>query len=118
MASLLICFTQTPYSSSTAQEGLDFALAATNFGHTVSVLFKDDGIFQLVKSDSIKGVKNHSKRLASMPFFDIESCFVCQLSATRRGVNIDDVMNAIDATFVTAAQQIELISSSDHVVTF
>lgn len=118
MASLLICFTQTPYSSSTAQEGLDFALAATNFGHTVSVLFKDEGIFQLVKSDSVKGVKNHSKRLASMPFFDIESCFVCQLSATRHGVDIGDVMNAIDATFVTAAQQIELISSSDHVVTF
>lgn len=118
MASLLICFTQTPYGSSIAQDGLDFALAATNFGHTVSVLFKDEGVFQLVKSESVKGAKNHSKRLASMPFFDIESCFVCELSASRVGHDISGVMDAIDAEFANADEQIRLISSSDHVVTF
>ncbi|WP_421134596.1 DsrE family protein [Alteromonas sp. A079] len=118
MATLLICFTHPPYGSNISQEGLDFALAATNFGHSVSVLFKDDGVLQLVKSDSIKGIKNHSKRLASMPFFDIESCFVCELSASRVGHDISGVMDAIDAEFANADEQIRLISSSDHVVTF
>ncbi len=81
MAQLLIRFTQSPFSNAKSQDGLDFALAATNYGHDVKVLFESQGVLQLVKAASTKGLKNHTKRLASMPFFDIEEFFVCKAGA-------------------------------------
>ena len=58
MATMLIRFTQTPYGNQISQDGLDFVLAATNYGHDVKVLFEGDGVLQLVKTDSLKGLKN------------------------------------------------------------
>ena len=50
MAQLLIRFTQSPFSNAKSQDGLDFALAATNYGHDVKVLFESQGVLQLVKA--------------------------------------------------------------------
>lgn len=122
MATLLLRFTQSPYGSTTSQDGLDFALAATNYGHDVKVLFENNAVLQLTKADSIKGLKNHSKRLASMPFFDIEDCFVCKDSATA--LNIDHTLNNValfeelDCQWISANDKLALINSVDHVVTF
>ncbi len=122
MATMLIRFTQTPYGNQISQDGLDFALAATNYGHDVKVLFEGDGVLQLVKTDSLKGLKNHSKRLASMPFFDIEDCYVCKESATMLGIAHtlanSELIEALEGQWVDAPSRINLIDSVDHVVTF
>ena len=52
MAHLLIRFTQSPFSNAKSQDGLDFALAATNYGHEVKVLFENEGVLQLVNTYS------------------------------------------------------------------
>lgn len=122
MATLLIRFTQAPYTSGKSQEGLEFALAATNYGHIVHVLFEGEGVLQLVKTDAVNTLKNHSKRLASMPFFDIEACFICQDSARQWDISAllanTDVAAELDAHYVDAPARISLINSADHVVTF
>ena len=122
MATLLIRFTHAPYANAKSQDGLDFALAATNYGHDIKVLFENEGVLQLVKAASTKGLKNHTKRLASMPFFDIEDCFVCQESANTH--NLENTLSNIEVAeelacqWVNAMEKVALIASVDHVVTF
>lgn len=122
MARLLIRFTQGPFSNAKSQDGLDFALAATNYGHEVRVIFENQGVLQLVKSASIKGLKNHTKRLASMPFFDIEECFVCKTSANTYDIDHvltnTDLLEELECEWINAAEKLALIQSVDHVVTF
>ena len=118
MATLLIRFTQSPYQSSSSSDGLDFALAATNYGHEVIVLFEAEGVLQLQKTDSVKGVKNHSKRLGSLPFFDIEECYVCETSLAAWPLNSQHVLNQINASIINAVEKISLFQRVDHVVTF
>ncbi|WP_394224069.1 DsrE family protein [Alteromonas gracilis] len=122
MATLLIRFTHAPYANAKGQDGLDFALAATNYGHDIKVLFENEGVLQLVKAASTKGLKNHTKRLASMPFFDIEDCFVCQDSADAH--NLEGTLNNIKVAeelacqWVNAKEKVALLASADHVVSF
>ena len=122
MATLLIRFTQTPYSSATSHDGLVFALAATNYGHEVKILLENQAVLQLVKTESAKGLKNHSKRLASLPFFDIEDCYVCKDSADTLGIvtALDNraLFEELECQWVSAAEKLTLIQSADHVVTF
>jgi tRNA 2-thiouridine synthesizing protein C len=122
MASLLIRFTQSPYGSAFGQDGLDFALAATNYGHTVHVLFEGEGVLQLVQTPSTKGIKNHSKRLASMPFFDIEECFICKDSVDAFAIDSvllnTGLIEELDGQLLNASQRLALIQRADHVVTF
>ncbi|WP_334020755.1 DsrE family protein [Alteromonas sp. S015] len=122
MAHLLIRFTQSPYSNTKSQDGLDFALAATNYGHNVKVLFENQGVLQLVKAASMEGLKNHTKRLASMPFFDIEECFVCKTSSDLYNVESTlantDLSEELDCQWITSEEKLSLIQSVDHVVTF
>ncbi|OLF71168.1 sulfur reduction protein DsrE [Alteromonas sp. W12] len=122
MAQLLIRFTQSPFSNAKSQDGLDFALAATNYGHDVKVLFESQGVLQLVKAASTKGIKNHTKRLASMPFFDIEECFVCKASADTYDIeqvlSNNSLVDELDCEWITPEEKVTLIQSVDHVVTF
>ena len=72
MAQLLIRFTQSPFSNAKSQDGLDFALAATNYGHDVKVLFESQGVLQLVKAASTKikhgkKVKKRKKKVHTKP---------------------------------------------------
>lgn len=118
MATLLIRFTHSPYQSSNSSDGLDFALAATNYGHEVAVLFESEGILQLQKTESVKGVKNHSKRLGSLPFFDIEECYVCETSLAAWPLNNHDILNKLNANIIDVMQKIALFQRVDHVITF
>lgn len=122
MAMLLVRFTHSPYGNSNSQDGLDFALGATNYGHDVKVLFEGEGVLQLIKADSIKGLKNHSKRLASMPFFDIDECYICEDSANTfnvtRTLSNSQLVNELEAKWINADARVNLIQNADHVVTF
>ena len=120
MATLLIRFTQAPYQSSASQDGLDFSLAATNYGHEVIVLFEHQGVLQLNKTESVRGTKNHSKRLGSLPFFDIEECYVCEESLKLSLLNNDkhELIAQLDASLLSIDEKLALSERVDHVVTF
>ena len=78
MAHLLIRFTTAPYSVSQASDGLDFAMAATNYGHEVSILFEGDGIYQLTEqAPQQQGVKNHFKGLKRCHSLTLKTVTTC-----------------------------------------
>lgn len=117
MAHLLIRFTTAPYSVSQASDGLDFAMAATNYGHEVSILFEGDGIYQLTEqAPQQQGVKNQFKRLKALPFFDIEDCYYVQSDYATRRITGRDVLKTVKA--LADDEVPALIERVDHVVTF
>ena len=104
-----------PYSSLVAQESLDAALAAAAYGQVVTLIFMDEGIWQLVKQQQVSGRKSLEKQLASIDLYDIAQVLVCARSLEIRGLTIDDL--AIDVTLAdtttisdTLRQQIQLMS--------
>ncbi|GEA10929.1 DsrE family protein [Alteromonas sp. KUL49] len=117
MSKLLIRFSQSPFGNALAQDGLDFALAATNYGHEVAVLFEGDGVFQLMDS------KNHpstfAKRLSVMPMFDIEECYVCMKSLENLNVSPSEkLLQSLELQQLDTLGKLDLFESVTHTVTF
>ncbi|NMH61059.1 DsrE family protein [Alteromonas ponticola] len=116
MATILIRMVNAPYGSSDAEEGLDFAISATNFGHEVLMLFEGNGLYQLLKEQQPDDMTNQVKRLSALPFFDIEDCFVCEESSSSLSVSLSDLADFVSP--VSGDEKIALFSQANHVVTF
>lgn len=89
MASILAIFTSTPFKNGVAKEGLDFAMSATAYGHSVNAVFIDDGVYQLLEpitNESVYKTKYPSKIAKSLEFFDIENTYVCHHSLRARSL--------------------------------
>jgi tRNA 2-thiouridine synthesizing protein C len=82
---LIVCRT-APYGSSLAREAIDTALAAAVFEQALSVLFMDDGVYQLTteQHSTELGQKNHQKLLDSLAMYDIEELFADNYSLKKR----------------------------------
>lgn len=79
---------QAPYNGSLAREALDMVLATAAFDQKVSLLFIDEGIFQLVKKQASELIqqKNIEKTLQAFELYDIDDIFYCENSANQRGL--------------------------------
>lgn len=117
MSKILVQLTHPPYSGSHAEDGLDFVLAASNYGHEVAVLFVGDGVFQLQHNQAPTQGPNHSKRLKMMPLYDIDDVYVSEHCMAQRGLSEDGLI-PLDK-HITAMTSIKtLIQQYQHVVTF
>ena len=96
--SIAIINKSAPYGSSHATESLDLAMIAGTFGQDISVYFFGDAVFQLIEQQKpqTKGVKNLSKVIKSLIFFDIENIYVCQKSMQERSIQLSEL--CVDAT--------------------
>lgn len=85
MKRIIVVLSTPPYGTSDANDGLDFAVAGTNFGHEIVVVFDGDGVWQLSPGQQPpKGSKHVLKRINALPFFDIEEMYACQHSLASR----------------------------------
>jgi len=86
MKKSLFIFRNTPYRSSKAQEGIDAAIAASVFDQTITVLFMDEGVWQLHNHQQSRGIKleglhekverkNIAAQLESFPLYDIKGIY-------------------------------------------
>ena len=84
--SLLLILRSSPYGNGLARAGVDLALAAAAFDQDVSLLFMDEGIWQLLpQQDSAHTPgKNIARLLDSLPLYDIETLYVDGTSMVRR----------------------------------
>ncbi len=116
MKRITVILTTPPYGESHSHDGLDFAVAGTNFGHHIAVLFEGDGVWQLkANQQPPKGIKHVLKRITALPFFDIEDLFVCEQSMLSR---MSDEALPEEVRSVTAKEKVALLTDSDMVVRF
>ncbi len=116
--SLLLVFRRPPYGRSLSRAGYDVALAAAAFEQPVSLLFLDDGVWQLLpeqRADAI-GARSISRTLESLPLYDIDNLYVDSESLAQRALVPDALVEA--ATPLDAAAVRELMARHDQVLVF
>ncbi|MGI9227691.1 MAG: sulfurtransferase complex subunit TusC [Gammaproteobacteria bacterium] len=84
---------KAPYGTIYALESLEVVLIAAAFDQDISLVFADDGVYQLTKNqdtDSI-GMKNFSKTYTALGDYDIKKIYVEKESLEERGLSVDDL---------------------------
>ena len=115
--SLLLICRHAPWSGPAAREALDVALAGGAFDLPISLLFLDDGVFQLQPGQQPAAVqqKDLTANLQALPLFGVEALYVAQADLERRGLNVAPL--ALPVTAVADAELAALLNRHDLVIT-
>ncbi|TQV86499.1 sulfurtransferase complex subunit TusC [Aliikangiella coralliicola] len=67
-----------PFSAIDGKEGIDLALVCAAFDQQVNLIFVEQGIFHLIKSQDSNCIddKLHDKQLNAIEFYDIDKIYV------------------------------------------
>lgn len=86
---------KAPYGTVYALESLEVVLIGAAFEQDVSLLFMDDGVFQITKGQDTAGAefKNFSPTYSALGDYDIQKMYVCKDSLAERGLTLDDLMH-------------------------
>lgn len=89
---------RAPYGSIYALESLEVVLIAAAFDQDVSLLFSDDGVFQLKKEQDTAGIgmKNFSPTYRALEMYDVEKLYVSKTSMDQRGLTKDDLIVEVE----------------------
>lgn len=109
---------KAPYGTIYALESLEVVLIAATLDQDVSLVFLDDGVYELVKGQDTTGIgiKNHSKTYRALEGYDVEKLFVERESMEARGLTVDDLM--VDVEVLSQAQMADLMAAQDVVLSF
>ncbi|MDV3239889.1 MAG: sulfurtransferase complex subunit TusC [Gammaproteobacteria bacterium] len=89
---------KAPYGTIYALESLEVVLIAAAFDQDVSLVFMDDGVYQLKKGQDTKGIgmKNFSPTYRALEGYDIEKLYVEKESLESRGLTADDMIVPVE----------------------
>jgi len=106
---------KAPYGTIYALECLEVVLIAAAFDQDVSVVFVDDGVYQLKKSQDTTGIgmKNFSNTYRALDDYDVEKIYVEQESLDARGLDAEDLIIPVE---VVAAEKLRAIMAQQDVV--
>ncbi len=116
---LLFISRQAPYGTSLAKEALDAVLAASAYDQNLSLLFMDDGVFQLLSTQDSGDLeqKNFAAMLSALTFYEIKNIFVHLESIQARQITINELaLN--DAQIIDSAAICDLLAEQDHLLSF
>lgn len=128
MKRILFILRNTPYGSSKAREGIDAVLAASVFDQHITVLFMDEGIWQLHSHQQSRGIadedllkaprdhKNIAALLESFPLYDINELFVDSDALERFQLKRDELI--LEPELVDSDQIRRMIRDSNIVFTY
>jgi len=107
-----------PHGTAYAIESLETVLIGAAFDQDVSMLFIDDGVYQIKKEQAPEGIelKNFSKTYRALEMYDVEKLYVEQESLQQRGISVEDLI--VDVELVSHAQVKALIDEQDVVLSF
>ena len=86
---------KAPYGTIYALESLEVVLIGAAFEQDVSLVFMDDGVYQLTQGQETKGigVKNFSPTYAALGDYDVNKIYVDKESLEERGLTLDDLQH-------------------------
>ena len=114
----LFVYRRAPYGTVYALEALEVVLISAAFDQDVSMVFLDDGVYELVKGQQTKAieVKNFSPAYRALDGYDIEKLYVDADSLAARGLTADNLLVPVEV--LNAAQMAELMDAQDVVISF
>jgi len=109
---------KAPYGTVYALEGLEVVLITAAFDQDVSLVFVDDGVFQIKKDQETTGInmKNFSPIYRALEGYDVEKICAEKESLESRGLSEDDLV--IPVEILSSAKISELMDAQDVIVTF
>jgi len=107
-----------PYGTVYALESLEVVLISAAFEQDVSLVFVEDGVFQLKKGQQTKAIetKNFSPTYRALEGYDVEKLYVERESLAARGLAEDDLV--VDVTVLSSAELGKLMDEQDVVLSF
>ena len=123
---------RAPYGTIYAWESLEVVLISAAFEQNVSLMFADDGVYQLVKGSDPSGIgmKNFTPTYRTLGDYEVRHMYVDKASLEARGLTADDLIQvewedweteeSVDniVEVVDSAQAAELLDASDVVFSF
>ena len=109
---------KAPYGTVYALESLEVVLIGAAFEQDVSVVFMDDGVFEIVKGQDTTGIemKNFSNTYKALEMYDVEKLYVSKDSLEQRGLTEEDLI--VDVEVKTAAELAALMEEQDVLLSF
>ena len=109
---------RAPHGSIYAQESLEVVLVGAAFDQDVSIVFLDDGVFQIRKDQDTSDIetKNFSKTFRALEMYDVEKLYVEAESLEARGMTVDDLTVEVE---VKSSEEIgRLMEEQDVILSF
>jgi tRNA 2-thiouridine synthesizing protein C len=109
---------RAPYGTIYALESLEVVLIAATFDQDVSLVFVDDGVYELVKGQNSKaiGLKNFSPTYRALEGYDVEKLYVERESLAARGLTEQDLL--VPVQVLGSAEMADLMATQDVVLSF
>ena len=109
---------KAPYGTVYALEGLEAVLITAAFDQDVSMVFVDDGVFQIKKDQETSGVnmKNFSPTYRALEGYEVEKVYAEKESLEARGMTEEDLV--IPVEILNSDEIAELMDSQDVIVSF
>ena len=109
---------RAPYGSIYALESLEVVLIGAAFDQDVSMLFVDDGVYQLKKGQDTKesDMKNFSPTYRALEMYDVEKLYVDRESMEARGLTPDDLVVPVEV--LNTGQVSDLIEEQEVILNF
>jgi tRNA 2-thiouridine synthesizing protein C len=109
---------KAPHGTIYALESLEVVLITATFDQDCSLVFMDDGVYQLAKAQNTKaiGTKNFSPTYRALEDYDVEKLYVERESLAVRGLTEDDLL--VPVAVLSSRELGELMASQDVVLSF
>lgn len=109
---------RAPYGTVYALESLEVVLITATFDQDVSVVFMDDGVYEIAKGQSTKALemKNFSPTYRALDGYDVEKLYVERESMEARGLTEADLVVAVEV--LSSIEMGQLMAAQDVVLSF
>ncbi len=109
---------KAPYGTVYALEALEVVLITAAFEQDVSLVFMDDGVYQLKRGMQTKAIetKNFSPTYRALEGYDVEKLYVERESLAARGLTEEDLI--VDVEVISSAELGTLMAAQDVVLSF
>ncbi|MGP1675972.1 MAG: sulfurtransferase complex subunit TusC [Burkholderiales bacterium] len=109
---------KAPYGTIYALESLEVVLIAAAFDQDVSLVFMDDGVYQLKKGQQTKGieVKNFQPTYRALDDYDVNKLYVEKEALDARGLSAEDMCVPVEVK--SAAEIGKLMDEQDVLLSF
>ena len=109
---------RAPYGTIYALEGLEVVLIGAAFEQDVSMVFLDDGVFQLKKGQDTgqSDMKNFSPAYRALEMYDVEKLYVEKESLEERGLTADDLIVPVEV--IGASELADLMEQQDVILNY
>lgn len=109
---------RAPHGTIYAQESLEVVLIGAAFEQDVSIVFLDDGVYQIRKDQdtSAIGTRNFTKTFRALEMYDVEKLYVEKESMEARGMTVDDLNVPVEMK--TSEEIGRLMEEQDVILSF